>query len=146
VTSAIQRPDAMLKPVSFIKNDEGGAMAEFAIASTVFIIILLGILEFGYAAWAKNDVAADAREGARWAMVRGGQSGARVATDPSVSTYVKSKSMLGNSITVTTNWEDPVGKAPGTTVAVTVSHFVPRRGPFLADHTDVSTSTMLIVY
>lgn len=120
-------------------------MVEFAIAATVFIVILLGILEYGFAAWAKNSVAADAREGARYAMVHGGQSG-RIADATMVSNYVKSKTSLDNSIVVVTTWADPTSKAPGTTVSVKVRHAVPRRGPFLAAHTDSSTSTMLIVF
>lgn len=135
--------------LSFIKSilggEEGGAMVEFAIASTVFVSILLGILEFGFAAWAKNSVTSDAREGARYAIVRGGQSG-RVADSTMIANYVKSQTSLDNSIVVVSTWADPTNKTPGTTVAVKVKHAVPRRGPFIRAHTDSSTSTMIIVY
>jgi Flp pilus assembly protein TadG len=128
-----------------LRNDEGSAMAEFAIAITVFILILLSIIEFGNAAWAKNSVASDAREGARYAIVHGGQSG-RIADSAMVANYVKGKTALDNSIVVIPTWSDPTTKKPGTTISVKVRHAVPRIGPFLAAHTDSSTSTMVIVY
>ncbi len=87
----------------------------------------------------------DAREGARYAIVHGGQSG-RVADSTMIANYVKSRTSLDNSIVVVPTWADPTNKTAGTTVAVKVKHAVPRYGPFLAAHTDSSTSTMVIVY
>jgi Flp pilus assembly protein TadG len=130
---------------SFRNDESGAAMVEFAIAATVFIMILLGILEFGYAAWAKNSVAADAREGARYAVVHGGQSG-RVADSAMVANFVKSKTSLGNSIVVIPTWSDPTQKMPGSRIAVKVKNAVPRRGPFLPARTDSSMSTMVILF
>lgn len=118
-------------------------MVEFAIAAAVFSVILLGIIEFGFAAWAKNSVASDAREGARYAIVHGSQSG-RVATTDSVQNYVRGRTNLDNSIVVVTTWT-PDNK-PGSLVEVKVKHAVPRRGPFLAAHTDSSSSKMVIVF
>jgi len=126
-----------------VVNESGAAMVEFAIAVTVFSVLLLGILEFGFAAWAKNSVAADAREGARYAIVHGSQSG-RVATPDSVTNFVKARTNLDATIVVTTNWS-PDNK-PGSLVKVRVKHVVPRRGPFLAAHTDSSSSTMIILF
>jgi Flp pilus assembly protein TadG len=134
-----------VRAATFCSDETGAVMVEFAIASTVFVTILLGILEFGYAAWAKNSVASDAREGARYAIVHGGQSG-RTADATMVSNYVKSRTALGNSIVVVTTWSDATTKDPGTTVSVKVKNVVSRRGPFLPTHTDSSKSTMVIVY
>ena len=118
-------------------------MVEFAIAAAVFVTMLLGMVEFGSAAWARNAVAADAREGARYAMVRGATSG-RIADSAMVANFVKSKTSLDNSIQVVTTWSG--AKAAGTIVSVKVRHAVARRGPFLGDHTDSSTSTMVVLY
>lgn len=118
-------------------------MVEFSIAAAVFVAMLLGVLEFGFAAWARNSVAADAREGARYAMVRGATSG-RASDSATIANFVKSKTSLDNSIQVVTTWSG--AKAAGTTVTVKVRHAVPRRGPFLADHTDSSTSTMVVLF
>jgi hypothetical protein len=100
-------------------------------------------MEFGLASFSRNSVASDAREGARYAIVHGTRS-ASVADSAAVATFVKAKSSLGNSIRVRTVW--PTNKDPGSVVKVSVAYSVPRRGFFLAAHTDSATSTMHIVY
>jgi Flp pilus assembly protein TadG len=129
---------------SFRRNEYGAALVEFAIAAALFTAMLLGILEFGFASWQKNSVVADAREGARYAMVRGRASG-RIADSAGVANYLKSVTNLDNSIVVITTWPDG-GKDAGKRASVTVKHAVPRRGPFIASHVDSSTSIMVILY
>jgi Flp pilus assembly protein TadG len=129
--------------LNLLGAEDGAAMVEFALAAAVFMTILIGILEFGFAAWAKNSVAADAREGARFAMVRGIES-LRVTDSAGVATYVKSKTSLDNSIQVVTTWTPD--KHAGSVVAVKVRHAVARRGPFLPAHTDSATSTMIVIF
>jgi len=140
----LQRRLACTRSAGFFKDQSGAAMAEFALAASVFITMLLGILEFGLATWQRNSVVSDAREGARYAIVHGSESG-RLATTDSVANYVKSKTSLDNSIQVVTTWDD-AGEVPGTRVSVKVKHAVPRRGPFIPAHTDSSTSTMIILF
>jgi len=133
-------------PVSgrLLRDDSGAAMVEFAIASSVFLTILLAIFEFGYAAWARNGVAADAREGARYAIVHGSQSG-RSADSATIANVVKAKTSLDNTIVVVTTWAS-ASHDPGTNVTVKVKHAVARRGPFIPAHTDSSTSTQVILF
>jgi Flp pilus assembly protein TadG len=119
-------------------------MVQFAIAGGVLSALLLGIFEFGAAAWAKNNVAADAREGARYAIVHGTRSGVP-ADSGMVANYVKARSSLGSSIRVYTWWPDG-NKDPDSRVTVSVAYTVPRRGPFIASHRDSSTSKMHIVF
>jgi Flp pilus assembly protein TadG len=128
--------------MSFFAGEEGAAMVEFAIAGSVFIVILLAIFEFGFAAWDRSSISADAREGARYAMVRGVTSG-RTADSAMVADFVKSRTSL-DSIQVVTSWSG--AKAAGTMVTVMVRHPVPRRGAFLAEHTDSSSSTMVVLF
>lgn len=127
----------------FLRDERGAAMVEFAIAAGVFVTVLLGIMEFGFAAWEKNGVAADAREGARYAIVRGSESG-RVTDSAGVADYVKSKTSLDTTIQVVTTWHPD--KKFGSVVWVQVNHAVPRRGPFIPAHTDSSTSKMVVVF
>ena len=47
----------------------GGAAAEFAIVSTVLIMLLIGILDFGRAMWEWNQAGKATQEGARLAVV-----------------------------------------------------------------------------
>lgn len=125
-------------------RDEGSAMVEFAIAATVFISLLLGILGFGYAAWTRNSIASGAREGARFAIVRGRDSG-RVTDSAGVANYVKSKTPLDANLVVRTTWV-PNTKEAGSLVTVIVTHPRPAFGPFLSARTDSARSTMIVIY
>ena len=119
-------------------------MVEFALAGALFFTLLLGIIEFGLAAWEKNTAASDAREGARYAIVRGITS-PRVATADSVRHYIFSRSVLDSTrMNVYTIWK-PDNKV-GSTVEVSVTHTVPRRGPFIPAHKDSVTSKMIIYF
>jgi hypothetical protein len=126
-----------------ITDDVGNGMVEFAIAGGILTVILLGIFEFGATAWSRNNVAADAREGARYAIVHGNRSGS-AADSAGVANYVKGRSSLGSAIRVYTSW--PGGKDPDSLVIVSVAYSVPRRGPFIPAHVDSATSKMHIVF
>ena len=129
---------------SLWNSDEGAGLVEFALAAVVFAFIVLGIIEFGLAAWQKNSVAADAREATRYAVVRGTSSG-RVATPESVAKYVKRGTSLDTAaVRVYATWSP--NKRPGSTVTVRVAHDVPRRGPFIPPHTDSASSMMVILF
>lgn len=132
----------------FFRLDTGAAIAEFAVAMGVFFLIVVVILQFGYAAWERNSLASDAREGARWASVRGGSSG-RQTNQSAIQTYLRSKSSLGSSIIVEAHWGYNGANAdgtqpPGSVVTVTVSH-VSRGKKFLPDSVS-SSSSMIVVY
>lgn len=49
----------------------GGTLVELALVLPVFFLIIFGILDFGRAIWAYNTIAYAAREGVRYAIVRG---------------------------------------------------------------------------
>jgi len=117
-------------------------MVEFALVSLMFFMILLGIAEFAMANWAKASVADAAREGTRYAIVRGANSGQSV-TAAQIQTYVQGRSSL-RPITVTTVW-DPNSIA-GSTVSVTVSYNFRRVGLMIPTKTLSSTSKMVMVY
>ncbi len=123
-------------------------MVEFALAAgLIFIPLLFGIVEFGIAFWSKNAAAADAREGARYAIVRGSAS-SNVATADSVRNFVKQHTRLrtwgADSIRVYATW--PTNNTPGSMVNVSVAYFVPRRGLFVSAHTDSVASEMVILF
>jgi Flp pilus assembly protein TadG len=120
-------------------------MVEFAIvAGLVLVPLLLGITEFGLAAWQKNTVAADAREGARYAIVHGATSGHQ-ATEDSIANYVKSRTTLDTAgLRVHASWSP--NKKPGSVVSVSVAHTVPKRGPFIRAHSDSATSKMVVLF
>ena len=132
----------------FGEDDVGGSMVEFAIATGLVITpVFLAIMEFGFAAWSKNSAEADAREGARYAVVHGSSS-SHVATVDSVRKFVKNETALGttgpDSVRVYAVW--PTNHDPGSFVQVSVAHHVPRRGPFIPSHTDSVSSKMVILF
>lgn len=130
--------------IAFLKAGDGSGMVEFAFVAVFLMALLFGIIEFGLAAWEKNAAASAAREGARYAIVRGSK-GVRTATPESVTNHVKSRTALDTAaLAVYTTWNPD--KSPGSVVTVSVAHFVPRRGPFIAAHRDSVTSKMHIYY
>lgn len=50
----------------------GQTMVEFAVALPIFIMLLVGIFDFGRVVWINDTLAAAAREAARYAIVHGG--------------------------------------------------------------------------
>lgn len=122
-------------------------MLEFTLVSIVLIVLIFGIVEFGRAIWIYGTVAHAAREGTRYAMVRGSDS-ASPATAAEVEAHVRRIATgMGPSLAVTASWEDP-SKDPGTIVEVEVRRpfqplipFVPMGNLMLK-----STSRMVISY
>ena len=127
------------------RREAGTATVEFAIAALVFFIIVLGTMAFGVAVWEYNIVASAAKDGARWAAVRGATS-STPATSTTVESYVNAR-VYGRTVTVTTTWPD--GGSPsngkGKRVRVVVSTtFIPTVR-FLSSMTLRSTAEMIIM-
>ena len=82
-------------------------MVEFAlIAGLVFIPLVFGIIEWGRLVWSKTTITAAAREGARFAVVRGsayGVTGGTVADSAAVANYVINRTQL-SPILVKPTW------------------------------------------
>jgi Flp pilus assembly protein TadG len=53
----------------------GQVAVEAAMAVTAFILLMFGVLDFGRAYWTWQTLATVAREGARWGIVHGADSG-----------------------------------------------------------------------
>ncbi len=130
-----------------LRRDERGAeLIEFAVVSLLVLALVFGVMEFGRGIWFYGTVAHLAREGARYAIVRGSESPR--TTDPvEVQTYVDTIAGGLTGLTVTTTWDDP-SKDPGTVVQVRVDKpFVPAL-PMggLGNITLSSTSRMVIAF
>jgi Flp pilus assembly protein TadG len=91
---------------------------EFALVLPLFFALLFSIIEFSHAIWLYGSVAYGAREGTRFAMVRGSTSSIP-ATDAEVRARVRTIAGL-RSATVTTTWPDG-NNDPGSRVQVTVA-------------------------
>lgn len=61
----------MVLKLRSLKGEQGNAMVEFALALTVLLTLLFGIIDIGRALYAYNWLYNGARQATRWAMVRG---------------------------------------------------------------------------
>lgn len=139
----------------------GTSLPETVVVLAVLLALLFGIIEFGRAMYTYAFVAQIAREGARWAIVRGAQCTVLDhcgAISSDVQTYVQSLSEGAtdpNQISVDAEWppaDCPAGvaaKSPGCVVVVTVKYPFKFMLPFmpsgnLATLSMSSTSQMVI--
>lgn len=125
----------------------GQAIVEFALVAIVFFILLFGIIEFSRLLLMYHHVGNVAREGSRYAIVHGFESGVN-ATAADIENYVKSISPVDpNNLTVTTTWGDPDHK-PKSWVRVQVNYDFKFIVPILynSDIPLQSTSQMVISY
>ena len=132
----------------FVVGDErGAAMVEFAlVAGVIFIPLVFGTIEFGRLISAKTTITAAAREGVRFAIVRGSASGAAggpVADSAAVANYVMARTQL-SPITVKSTWTG--AKDPGDTVTVQVTYVYTPVVPVISPKTITSISKQNISY
>ena len=132
----------------FVVGDErGAAMVEFAlVAGVIFIPLVFGTIEFGRLISAKTTITAAAREGVRFAIVRGSASGAAggaVADSAAVANYVMARTQL-SPITVKSTWTG--AKDPGDTVTVQVTYVYAPVVPVISPKTITSISKQNISY
>jgi Flp pilus assembly protein TadG len=125
------------------RSERGSTLVEGALCITVYLMIIFGTIDFGRMVFAYNFVSFGAREGARYAMVRGTTH----ATDAAgITAFVKSGAVGLNqgSITVTPTWTPD--HSPGSTVQVQVQYSFQPIAPYMPTGpiTLSSTSIMLI--
>jgi len=115
-------------------GERGATLVEFALASTVFFVLIFGVVEFGRALWQYNVVANAAKAGVRWAAVRGSSSGQTAATASDVHDFIVTK-MYGVSEVDTVTW-NPVDKKQGSVVQVVVrASYVTSTIPLIPSYT-----------
>ncbi len=141
-----------------VRNRERGAsLPETAIVMTVLLALIFGIMEFGRVMYTYAFVAQLARQGARWAIVRGSQCTVLDhcnAQSSDVQNYVRSLSVGGtdpNKINVTATWPQSQcppgssGNAPGCVVSVNVSYQYKFLAPFVSTGSMNMSSTSQMV-
>src|SRR5204863_8185084 len=100
------------------REQAGQSQAELSIVLVLFLVLLFGIVDAGRLIFAYNAVSAGAREGVRWAVVRGATSPLGTATKDDIKAFVQN-STVGTTVDVDATWTPD--SAPGSTVAVTVT-------------------------
>ena len=108
-------------------DERGTSVVEFAIAVTIFLLLVFGGIEFSRAVWQYNIVANAAKAAARWTVVRGSSSGGTPATTTQIHDYIVTQ-MYGYSELDTVTWLNGT-KGRGDTVLVVVRSSYDIRGP-----------------
>jgi Flp pilus assembly protein TadG len=149
-------------------DETGSAIVEMALSSSVLFAMFFGMFEMSMASYTYHYVSDAAREGSRYAVVRGSTSCHNTgltgcgATSDTIATYVKALPYPGinpSNMTVTTTWYKPSAgtptawtlcstgtcNAPGYLVKVNVLYAFPLSVPFIPARTINVTSTSQMV-
>ena len=138
------------------RRDEGGqALAEFAMISVVFFMLIFGMIDVGRAVWHYNTLAQATREGTRYAIVHGADSadpsgpGSSYYTPPNNDTQVSQvvenhgSSLNPELLEVEATWIDN-SNDPGSRVTVSAQYtFVPIFDMFGLLAFDMSSSSTM---
>jgi len=157
------------RALAVLCRDEGSNLVEMAISSTILFAMLFGICQVSIALYVYQFTSDAARQGTRYAMVRGGTSCTNTpnlancnATADQVKTWVRGLNSLGidsTKVTVTTTWcsassttpttwsscSGATSNAPGNVVKVFVSYPLALSIPFSANPSITLSSTSQMV-
>jgi Flp pilus assembly protein TadG len=153
-----------------VRSEEGSAIMETAMSMILLLTFLFGVIEIGFALYSYHFISQAAREGTRYAIVRGASSGSPVGTAcgtgynsyncvasaANVQSYVQNLGFLNTTnMTVSTVWSAYVSgnscpttgpcNSPGNQVTVTVQYNFPVNVPFLPPKTYALSSTAAMI-
>ena len=167
---ARKRGLAIGRALSSASGEEGAAILETALSITVFLTFLFGIFEAGFALYSYHFISEAAREGTRYASVRGNSWGTAcaaytsyecTASSTQIQSYVQNIGFPGinpSYMTVTPSWSaysegsscpsSGACNSYGNLVTVNVTYNFPLIVPFIPAKTFAlsSTSAMIISY
>jgi Flp pilus assembly protein TadG len=104
-----------------VKRRRGSTMIESTLVATVYLLLLVAIMECGRLGFAYNSVSFAAHRAARYASLRGASSGHPASTaDVAAEAGALLVALDSANVTVTTTWTPD--NRPGSTVQVTVSY------------------------
>lgn len=116
------------------RDDTGAAAVEFAIVSMLLIMLLVGIVQFGFLFNQWQQIEHAAREGARWASLGNGAADVRATVQAAAPGVGLAPGNIAISV-------DPAAAVPGTPVTVNVVTdapvFTPLIGAFLGSGSSV---------
>jgi Flp pilus assembly protein TadG len=114
------------------RRSRGQALVEFAFVAPIFFLLLFSIIDFGRYVYYVQILNNAAREGARYAIVHGGNSfqpTGPLPDDPTITSVVRNYAVgvigTGAAFTVTSTWGTPPGSPSnnrGQRVHVTISY------------------------
>ncbi len=99
----------------------GSTMLEPALVTSVFLILLMGVADFGRMGFAFNSIAFAAHRAARWATTRGSASGhAAALADVQADALANVTALDNTQLRVGVTWTP--NNNPGSTVQVQVTY------------------------
>jgi Flp pilus assembly protein TadG len=140
---------------TWIGREEGSSLVEYSLACSVFFAMLIGVFQMSLAFYTLDYVSDAAREGSRYAMVRGSNSCANTpnltncnVTSNQVQSHVRGIAYPGivpANLTVSTTWQTAsttqpttwsacssgTCNAPGNLVTVVATYALPLSVPFV---------------
>lgn len=141
-----------------MRDERGTSSIEFALGAALLFMSVVGIIYMSWALYTYNIVSEAAREGARYAIVRGADchfgSPCTPATSGDVQTYVQHLGFPGSSLmSATAAWFPspgggtcaPCTDIPGNQVKVTVTYSFPVAIPFVPKRTLSMSNTAEMV-
>ena len=142
VWAVVSRPEAVAG------NPRGGhTILEFSLVFMLFLVLVLGLMEFGRALWTQHTIAHAARQAGRYAIVRG-------STHDNPATADQIKQVLANqaiglnstklSASTTVTWTPD--NNPGDVVQIQVQYdFVPISGSLVISSIPLRSTTQMII-
>jgi Flp pilus assembly protein TadG len=151
--------------------EDGSVILETALSLVILLTFLFGIMETGFALYSYHFTADAAREGARYAIVRGSTAGTTPCAAPpnyatciaqggtntgDIATYVKTLGLPGinpSYMTVNSTWSAYANgttcptpcNSPGNLVTVVVTYNFPLNLPFFPPKTFALSSTAAMI-
>jgi Flp pilus assembly protein TadG len=124
-------------------NRRGATLVEAALILLMFMMIVIGTMEFGRIVWIYDTISYVAREGSRYASVRGSAAPA-TATEQDIRQAVLREAIGLDpaALTVAVAWNP--NKDPTSTVSVTVAYSVTSLVPWIPAPTIRARSQMVI--
>jgi Flp pilus assembly protein TadG len=132
------------------KSENGAAAVEFALILPIFLLLVFGIIEFGFLLYNKQVITNASREGARYGIVStGGSRHSLVQITDVVDTYAASHLVtFGTASPPVTTIDNSGGTLFGDDLTVTVTYhydflFLPNFIASLAGGTDIQGVTVM---
>jgi Flp pilus assembly protein TadG len=121
-------------------------MVEGPLVMIVFLVIILGLLDFGRMVWSYTAVSYGAREATRYAMVRGSSSG-QTATVAQIQGIVTSHTPGLDSSNTTTTVTFTPDQSPGSTVKVVVTYQFYPIAPYIpVGKIQMESTSQMVIY
>lgn len=104
------------------RGEKGSSLVELSMSIMIFLVLLLGIMDFGRIVAAYNILAGATKEGARYAIVHGNASGSAASSDD-IQNVVRQWAigLDPSSVQVTATWPDGNGPRGRVQVVSTYS-------------------------